>query len=200
MGETEQRLAAMFHDAESDGAVLLLDEADSFLQDRRGALRNHEVSEVNELLQGMEHFRGVFICTTNLIERLDQASLRRFAFARVPSPTLAQRGPCLWNRRARVTPTGSHRPCKTACKRSTTSVWVILLRCSSRWSCCVQPWIPPRFWQLETEHRLKPEVREGAFRWISVLSQVFRLFCKQHVNRLTWSSVIAPSGRCLLCR
>jgi len=80
VGETEQQMAAMFRDAQAEKAVLLLDEADSFLQDRRGAQRNYEVSEVNEMLQGMERFAGVFICTTNLFERLDQAALRRFTF------------------------------------------------------------------------------------------------------------------------
>ena len=35
LGETEQNMAAMFREAESEGALLLLDEADSFLQDRR---------------------------------------------------------------------------------------------------------------------------------------------------------------------
>jgi hypothetical protein len=37
VGETEQAMAAMFREAEAEKAVLLLDEADSFLQDRRGA-------------------------------------------------------------------------------------------------------------------------------------------------------------------
>ncbi len=32
------------------------------------------------MLQGMERFRGVFICTTNLMDQLDAAALRRFAF------------------------------------------------------------------------------------------------------------------------
>ncbi len=80
VGETEQQMAAMFREAETEKAVLLLDEADSFLQDRRGAQRTYEVTEVNEMLQGMERFNGVFICTTNLLERLDQAALRRFTF------------------------------------------------------------------------------------------------------------------------
>ena len=80
VGETEQAMAAMFRDAEAENAVLLLDEADSFLQDRRGAHRNFEVSEVNEMLQGMERFKGIFVCTTNLMERIDQAALRRFTF------------------------------------------------------------------------------------------------------------------------
>ena len=80
VGETEQNMATMFRDAQAEGAVLLLDEADSFLQDRRGAQRNYEITEVNEMLQGMERFHGIFICTTNLIDRLDQAALRRFSF------------------------------------------------------------------------------------------------------------------------
>ncbi len=80
VGETEQNMAAMFREAESEKAVLLLDEADSFLQDRRGAQRTYEVTEVNEMLQGMERFGGIFICTTNLLDRLDQAALRRFTF------------------------------------------------------------------------------------------------------------------------
>ena len=80
IGETEQNMAAMFKEAETEQAVLLLDEADSFLQDRRGAQRTYEVTEVNEMLQGMERFNGVFVCTTNLLDRLDQAALRRFTF------------------------------------------------------------------------------------------------------------------------
>ena len=80
IGETEKKMAAMFKEAEAEKAVLLLDEADSFLQDRRGAQRTYEVTEVNEMLQGMERFRGIFICTTNLLDRIDQAALRRFTF------------------------------------------------------------------------------------------------------------------------
>ncbi|MES2937309.1 MAG: AAA family ATPase [Pseudomonadota bacterium] len=80
VGETEQNMAAMFREAENEKAVLLLDEADSFLQDRRGAQRTYEVTEVNEMLQGMERFAGIFVCTTNLMDRIDQAALRRFTF------------------------------------------------------------------------------------------------------------------------
>jgi len=80
VGETEQQMAKMFADAAREKAVLLLDEADSFLQNRQMAVRNYEVSEVNEMLQGMERFDGIFICTTNLFDRIDEAALRRFAF------------------------------------------------------------------------------------------------------------------------
>ncbi|GAP35033.1 ATP-binding protein [Piscinibacter sakaiensis] len=80
VGETEQNMARMFADAEAEQAVLLLDEADSFLRSRRLAERSYEVSEVNEMLQGMERYAGIFICTTNLFEDLDEAALRRFTF------------------------------------------------------------------------------------------------------------------------
>ena len=80
VGETEQNMARMFDEAQTEDAVLLLDEADSFLRSRRLAERHYEVSEVNEMLQGMERFAGVFICTTNLFDDLDEAALRRFTF------------------------------------------------------------------------------------------------------------------------
>jgi SpoVK/Ycf46/Vps4 family AAA+-type ATPase len=80
VGETEQNMAKMFTEAQNEEAVLLLDEADSFLRSRRLAERNYEISEVNEMLQGMERYSGIFICTTNLFLELDEAALRRFTF------------------------------------------------------------------------------------------------------------------------
>jgi transitional endoplasmic reticulum ATPase len=80
VGETEQKIAAAFAEAHQDRAILLLDEVDSFLQDRRRAQRSWEISQVNELLQQLEVFAGVVACTTNLFSDLDAASLRRFSF------------------------------------------------------------------------------------------------------------------------
>ncbi len=79
VGETEQRIALMFRQAQQDGAMLLLDEADSFLAERQSAKNSWEVTAVNEMLTQMERFDGLFICSTNLMQRLDAASLRRFA-------------------------------------------------------------------------------------------------------------------------
>lgn len=79
-GETEKNLAAMFDEATSEEAVLFLDEADSFLSDRRFAHASWETARVNELLQLIERFEGVFIVSTNLFESLDAAALRRFTF------------------------------------------------------------------------------------------------------------------------
>lgn len=80
LGETEKNIAKMFDEARSEGAILLLDEADSFLRDRSQANRSWEVTQVNELLQRMERFPGIFICTTNLFSAVDAAALRRFTF------------------------------------------------------------------------------------------------------------------------
>jgi len=79
IGGTEKNIAAMFEEANQEGAVLVLDEADSLLRDRRNANQSWEVTQVNELLVQMENFDGLFICSTNLMDDLDQASLRRFA-------------------------------------------------------------------------------------------------------------------------
>jgi transitional endoplasmic reticulum ATPase len=78
LGETERNIAHMFREATADNAVLFLDEADSFLQDRQQAVRSWEVTEVNELLTQMECFKGLFLCATNFREHLDSAALRRF--------------------------------------------------------------------------------------------------------------------------
>jgi transitional endoplasmic reticulum ATPase len=80
VGGTEQRLAEAFREARDEGAVLLFDEADSFLRDRRLARQSWELTQTNEFLQQLEEFSGVVACTTNLMEELDPASLRRFVF------------------------------------------------------------------------------------------------------------------------
>ena len=80
LGESEKNIAKMFDDARAEGSILLLDEADSFLRDRSQAQRSWEVTQVNELLQRMERFPGIFICTTNLFQAIDAAALRRFTF------------------------------------------------------------------------------------------------------------------------
>jgi transitional endoplasmic reticulum ATPase len=78
VGQTEERMAAMFKEASSSGSVLILDEADSFLRSRELARQSWEVSAVNEMLVQMENFDGIFFATTNLMDQLDPASLRRF--------------------------------------------------------------------------------------------------------------------------
>ena len=80
VGETEERINSAFAEAEANGEILFIDEGDSLLSSRERARENWEVSQVNTLLSEMERFRGIFIVGTNLIQRLDQAALRRFSF------------------------------------------------------------------------------------------------------------------------
>lgn len=80
VGESEQLIANAFEEAARDGAILIFDEVDSFLQDRRQASQSWEVTQVNEMLTQMEAFQGIFVATTNLMKHLDQAALRRFDF------------------------------------------------------------------------------------------------------------------------
>jgi len=163
VGETEQNMAAMFREAENEKAVLLLDEADSFLQDRRGAQRTYEVTEVNEMLQGMERFNGVFICTTNLLDRLDQAALRRFTFKIKFMPlTAAQRERMFVTEalagdaalmtaamRSRLAPLTQLCPGDFAAVKRQTDILAAEFSATEFLD------------QLEAEHRIKPEVRES---------------------------------------
>ena len=78
VGGTEKNIAGSFRQAETEGAILLIDEVEGFLQDRREAKCSWEVTGVNEMLTRMEGFPGIFIASTNLLDSLDQAALRRF--------------------------------------------------------------------------------------------------------------------------
>ena len=80
VGETEENIALSFKEAKNKKAMIIIDEADSFLQSRKNAKNSWEVSFVNEMLTQMENFDYPFVCTTNLMDTLDEASLRRFTF------------------------------------------------------------------------------------------------------------------------
>ena len=163
VGETEQNMAAMFREAELEKAVLLLDEADSFLQDRRGAQRTYEVTEVNEMLQGMERHNGIFICTTNLLDSIDQAALRRFTFKIKFMPlTSAQRETMFVTEalagdatlltdalRTRLAKLTQICPGDFAAVKRQTDILAAEFSADEFMS------------QLEAEHRIKPEVREA---------------------------------------
>ena len=80
VGETEKNIDAIFKEAATTRSVLMLDEMDSFLPDRRNATRSWEVSQANQFLTAMEEYEGILICSTNLRDNLDPATMRRFDF------------------------------------------------------------------------------------------------------------------------
>jgi SpoVK/Ycf46/Vps4 family AAA+-type ATPase len=163
VGETEQQMAAMFREAESEKAVLLLDEADSFLQDRRGAQRTYEVTEVNEMLQGMELYKGIFICTTNLLDRLDQAALRRFTFKIRFKPLSGEQRETMF----RVEALGGDDASFTSVIRHRLGLMEQLcpgdFAAVKRQALILDTQLTALEFleQLEAEHRIKPEVRES---------------------------------------
>jgi SpoVK/Ycf46/Vps4 family AAA+-type ATPase len=163
VGETEQHMAAMFREAEAEKAVLLLDEADSFLQDRRGAQRTYEVTEVNEMLQGMERFAGIFVCTTNLMDSIDQAALRRFTFKIRFRPLTAEQRQTMFvvealgGNAAQMVPDLAQRLARLEqlCPGDFAAV-------KRQIDILAEALEPEEFLaQLEAEHRIKPEVREA---------------------------------------
>jgi SpoVK/Ycf46/Vps4 family AAA+-type ATPase len=115
------------------------------------------------MLQGMERFRGIFICTTNLLDSLDQAALRRFTFKirfRPLSPEQRERMfvvEALGGDAAALAPAWRERLARlevlcpgdfAAVKRQADILASVL--------------DPEEFLaQLEAEHRIKPEVRES---------------------------------------
>ena len=163
IGETEQNMAAMFHEAEAEDAVLLLDEADSFLQDRRGAQRTYEVTEVNEMLQGMERFHGIFICTTNLMDRIDQAALRRFTFKIQFKPLTRTQREALFVTEACQGDAhqlaGAMRTRLAALEHLCPGDFAAVQRQALILDAQMEPL--EFLEQLEAEHRIKPEVRES---------------------------------------
>lgn len=80
VGNTEQRIAEAFRQAEAERAILFLDEIDGLLHERGSADRSWEVTQVNELLQQMEDFDGILVAATNFASNLDPATSRRFTF------------------------------------------------------------------------------------------------------------------------
>jgi len=78
VGGTEANISAAFRSASEEGAILMIDEVDSFISNRDNAVRSWEVTAINEMLTQMEAFEGVFIASTNRMDGLDPAALRRF--------------------------------------------------------------------------------------------------------------------------
>lgn len=78
VGGSEKNIARAFKKAKQKEAILHIDEIDSIGYNREGATYTWERTLVNELLTQMENYDGVFIATSNHLDCLDRAILRRF--------------------------------------------------------------------------------------------------------------------------
>jgi SpoVK/Ycf46/Vps4 family AAA+-type ATPase len=125
--------------AQAEKAVLL--------RDRRGAQRTYEVTEVNEMLQGMERYAGIFICTTNLLESLDQAALRRCTFKIKFMPLTSGQRETMFVTEALA---GDASLLTVAAQKRLAQLTLDMALSAEEF-----------LEQLEAEHSIKPEVREG---------------------------------------
>ncbi len=99
VGETEKNLDRIF--SATANAILCFDEADALFGKRSEVSDAHDRYaniEISYLLQKMESHEGLTILTTNMLESLDDAFLRRLAFVvHFPFPEAGERQQ-LWTR------------------------------------------------------------------------------------------------------
>jgi SpoVK/Ycf46/Vps4 family AAA+-type ATPase len=80
VGVSEKMIVEIFSYARQKQAIMIIDEADSLLYDRKQTERLWQAQLVNEFIQQIDKHTFPIFCTTNSIEDLDAAVLRRFMF------------------------------------------------------------------------------------------------------------------------
>ena len=95
IGETEKNLNKVFEQAKSFRGILFFDEADALFGKRTEVKDAHDRfanTEISYLLSKIETFDGITILSTNLLDNIDDAFLRRlYAVIEFPLPYVAQR-------------------------------------------------------------------------------------------------------------
>lgn len=95
IGETEKNISALFEDAAGSSAILLFDEGDALFGKRTEMKDSHDRYanvETAFLLQKVEAYEGISILTTNFMQNIDPAFLRRFRFVvHYPIPDVESR-------------------------------------------------------------------------------------------------------------
>ena len=101
VGETPKNIVAVFKRAKKENAIIVFDEADSFLGKRLTNVTQSSDYGVNVtrsvMLVELEKFDGIVIFTTNLISNYDEAFKRRI-LASIPFYLPDEEGrECIWN-------------------------------------------------------------------------------------------------------
>ncbi|RKP46821.1 ATP-binding protein [Trinickia fusca] len=95
IGDTEKQLAQLFDQAEAMNVVLFFDEAESLFSKRTDTKDAHDRYanlQTGFLLQRIETYPGIVVLSTNLLQNMDKAFLRRFKFMiEYPFPNRKQR-------------------------------------------------------------------------------------------------------------
>jgi hypothetical protein len=111
----------------------------------------------------MERFHGIFICTTNLMDRIDQAALRRFTFKIQFKPLTPPQREALFVAEACAGDTlqlhGTLRTRLGALEQLCPGDFAAVRRQAQILDAQMAPL--EFLEQLEAEHRIKPEVRES---------------------------------------
>ncbi len=80
VGDTEKRIKALLREAADQRYLIFLDEAEGMLMERESARNSWEKTQVDEWLNSLEQFNGIFVAATNHKEMMDAAFARRFLF------------------------------------------------------------------------------------------------------------------------
>lgn len=100
-GEGPKNLAALFHAAREQGAVLFLDEADALMSSRFETTTHGSEHAVNamrsEMLTALDSHEGLVVLATNLVTSYDTAFDSRVWHVRFPAPDEAARAG-IWRR------------------------------------------------------------------------------------------------------
>jgi SpoVK/Ycf46/Vps4 family AAA+-type ATPase len=111
----------------------------------------------------MERFAGIFICTTNLFDSIDQAALRRFTFKIRFMPLTAEQRESMF---VAETLAGDRALLTAALQKSLSQLTQLCpgdFAAVKRQALILDTELSADEFltQLEAEHRIKPEVREG---------------------------------------
>ncbi|MDR1753585.1 MAG: ATP-binding protein [Eubacterium sp.] len=95
IGETEKKLERLFLQAETQDAVLFFDEAETLFSKRASvssSLDKYSNLSTSYLLKRVEGYGGIVLLSTNLVQNIDEAFLRRMQFViRFPMPSRNER-------------------------------------------------------------------------------------------------------------
>jgi|GEM_PF-2275495 len=92
VGESEKAIRRLFSNAMEQDFILFIDEAEGLFRDRSAAVRNWELTQVNELLRQFDEFEGVVLLASNHKDAMDPAFARRIQFhVEFPMPNVTER-------------------------------------------------------------------------------------------------------------
>jgi hypothetical protein len=97
LGSSEQKIQEVFRKATAARKFIIIDEVDTFMSARGGNQASYEKSGTNEWLIQMQNHGLPMACTTNHLEMIDPAAVRRFLFKIEVKPLDTVRARIAWS-------------------------------------------------------------------------------------------------------